>query len=97
MKVQAYNPITNSYLNGTGDIQVSDSETAQSGSPVIRTQDKKIAGNNGKNIITQTERDFFIKMFPESSEQLSNHILFNRNGRIQNYALAKGTIVDGRV
>lgn len=52
---------------------------------------------NTDKIITRNERDFFIKMFPSSSEQLENHVLFNRSGRIQSYNLSKGSIVDGRV
>lgn len=48
-------------------------------------------------LISQNERDFFIKLFPENSEQLQRHTLFNQNGRLQTPNLNKGMIVDGRV
>ncbi|MDQ1267052.1 MAG: hypothetical protein QG635_2205, partial [Bacteroidota bacterium] len=47
-------------------------------------------------VITSKERDFFIKMFPENSEQLSKHVLFNKNGKLQSYGYSKGMIIDGR-
>jgi hypothetical protein len=50
-----------------------------------------------KNIISKQERDFFIKMFPESSQKIENHVLFNRNGKVQSYTYAKGMIVDAKV
>lgn len=52
---------------------------------------------NGKDIITQQERSFFVKMFPESGQKLENHVLFNRNGRLNTDSFQKGTIVDARV
>lgn len=52
---------------------------------------------NNKNLITKTERDFFINMFPENTEQLRKHILFNQNGKVHTPNISKGTIVDGRV
>lgn len=52
---------------------------------------------NKNDIITQQERFFFVKMFPESAQKLENHILFNRNGRLLNGSLPKGTIIDVRV
>lgn len=48
-------------------------------------------------IITAQEREFFIKMFPESSTKIENHVLFDRNGRLQSKDIAKGTIIDARV
>jgi len=45
-------------------------------------------------LITRQERDFFIKMFPENSEKLEKHVLFNRNGRLQTHNVQKGSIVD---
>ncbi|MGB9771288.1 MAG: hypothetical protein ACPLX7_04830 [Candidatus Kapaibacteriota bacterium] len=48
-------------------------------------------------IISQQEREFFIKMFPESSQKIENHILFNRNGKVQSYSYAKGLIIDAKV
>jgi hypothetical protein len=49
------------------------------------------------NLITQKERDFFIKMFPENQQQLEKHVVFNSNGRLQTHTYSKGIIIDGRV
>lgn len=49
------------------------------------------------NILTQQEREYFVKRFPESAHKIENHILFNRNGKIQSYSYAKGLIIDARV
>lgn len=53
--------------------------------------------NNNGSVLTQNERDFFIKMFPQNSEQIQNHVVFNRNGKLQSSNTSKGLIIDGRV
>jgi hypothetical protein len=55
------------------------------------------SGRNYNKIITKQERQFFVKMFPESKEQIENHVLFNRNGKVSNTNLYKGSLVDGKV
>ncbi len=52
---------------------------------------------NKNNIITAQEREFFVRMFPESSTKIENHVLFDRNGKLQTKDVAKGTIIDARV
>ena len=51
---------------------------------------------NQEKIITETEREFFMNLFPENSQQIENHILFNRNGRIMMPSISKGSILDGK-
>jgi hypothetical protein len=55
------------------------------------------AKSGGNQLITPKEREFFMKMFPDSSSQIEKHILFNRNGRLQTQSFNKGLIVDSRV
>ncbi len=50
-----------------------------------------------ENLLSQKERDFFVKIFPDNSSKIENHILFNRKGRLQSVNIMKGTIIDGRV
>lgn len=45
-------------------------------------------------LISGNERNFFKSMFPDSSDQIENYTLFNRNGQLQNAAVIKGTIFD---
>ncbi|MGA2296424.1 MAG: hypothetical protein ABSG15_02630 [FCB group bacterium] len=51
---------------------------------------------NSKPGISENERQFFINMFPENSDQIEKHILFTRNGKIQTQDISKGVIVDGK-
>lgn len=55
---------------------------------------KNINELDRNELISGKERNFFKSMFPDSSEQIENYILFNRNGQIQNAAMVKGTIFD---
>lgn len=91
-----------SALKAYDDKQVEQNENA-----VVDRETKKLANQGTKqfnnenlqakdNIITNTERNFFINMFPANSEQLKRHTIFNRNGQIQNTNVSKGKIVDGR-
>lgn len=57
----------------------------------------KYSSVNPEKIITKTEREFFVNMFPESAEQLEKHVLFTKNGRTASPEIYKGTLVDGRV
>lgn len=101
--LQNYNP----YLRNDGEErQVSQSEIA---GKTFKTESKKATDKNDtisqennilrnpNKLITSQERRFFKKMFPESAQQIENHILFNRNGKVNTPAVTKGTIVDGRV
>lgn len=55
---------------------------------------KNINNLGEQELISGNERNFFKSMFPDSSDQIENYILFNRNGQIQNGAVNKGTIFD---
>jgi hypothetical protein len=101
----------NPYLKNSGEVsqdavrdklKTANSQTLQKSTDV--TKDQILTGENQylqdfnpDKIITKQERKFFIKMFPESSVQLENHILFTRNGRTQHTEVRKGMIVDGKV
>ncbi len=54
-------------------------------------------GVNPDKLITKQERQYFKKMFPESSELIEKHVLFNRNAKVQSPAIMKGQLVDGVV
>ena len=83
------------------DTIINNDDTVQSSKDVNRIQvsidDDQSNRNlyNPKNIITRKERDFFIGLFPENSEQLERHILFNSQGRLQTQNVTKGMIIDG--
>lgn len=52
---------------------------------------------NPNKIITKQERQYFKNMFPESSELIEKHVLFNRNAKIQSPNISKGQLIDGVV
>jgi hypothetical protein len=63
----------------------------------VNDQQKNLNGQmkDKNHIITKTEREFFVQMFPENSEQIERHVIFNRNGKVQSHNVKKGVIVDG--
>lgn len=94
-QIKAYNNTeigSSRSLNRTSKV-VSYSEHAISDKPLSPNE---FDLNNTNKIITKRERNFFIRMFPENSRQIENHVLFNRNGKVQNYSYRKGSIFDGK-
>lgn len=101
----------NPYLKNTSEItqdavkdklKTANSSTLQQNNEIssdqnVTDQNQFLQDFNPDKVITKQERKFFIKMFPESSEQLEKHVLFNRNGRTQQTDVRKGLIVDGKV
>ncbi len=55
-----------------------------------------LSSPNSSALINTQERDFFKTLFPESSDQIDKHIVFNRNGKVSAFSLAKGVIVDNK-
>jgi len=45
-------------------------------------------------VISKSERQYFVKLFPDSSSQIEKHVLFNRNGKIVESNMRKGGIFD---
>lgn len=58
---------------------------------------EELSLKNPNELLSSKEREFFVKLFPESSDQIEKHILFNKNGKLQSVPISKGMIVDGRV
>lgn len=63
---------------------------------VIQNDNKKSVANSD-DLLSKRERNFFVNLFPESKNQIENHVLFTRNGRIKEAAINKGQLVDARV
>ena len=47
--------------------------------------------------ISNSEKKFFQKLFPENAVQIEKYLAFNRNGQITETNLTKGSIIDGRI
>ena len=65
-------------------------------SKVENSRNGLASNNNSQPVISEKERQFFINMFPDNTEQIENHVLFTRNGRLQTQNISKGMIVDGK-
>lgn len=52
--------------------------------------------NSAEEIITPKERDFFKKLFPMDKSLLEKHIVFNRNGKINETNISKGILIDSK-
>jgi hypothetical protein len=99
MKIPGLNPYQAAYINGYSngaDGAANVQKPQQTGENASMKTDKKGAEEGG-DLLTRNEREFFIKLFPQNSEQIENHVLFNRQGRTQSHNIQKGMIVDGRV
>ncbi|MCX7879658.1 MAG: hypothetical protein N2517_03265 [Ignavibacteria bacterium] len=87
--------------NQSGNIQRLINEQIQRPAPKTESRENKdklsIELKERDKIITKEERDFFVKLFPQSAAKIENHILFTRNGKLQSFNYAKGTIIDARV
>lgn len=53
--------------------------------------------NQPDTILSDNEKNFFKKIFPESSESLDRHVVFNRNGKVQSKTFSLGTMLDAKV
>lgn len=47
--------------------------------------------------LNAVEREFFIRLFPESAAYIAHHVLFTRSGHLHEPDIYKGTFVDIRV
>jgi len=93
MRIEGYDFSPNQYPVQTSDSsqQAINNAALRQARPIDNTATSLA---NPNKIITKNERDFFINMFPDSSDQLSRHIVFNRNGKIQTSSFSKGLFVD---
>lgn len=98
MNVNVLNAYSNPYSSSLSEnlasngITVKDNEIKGGNRENVAKQ----ANVNSENLLTKKERSFFKQLFPENSEQIDKHVLFNRNGKIQNAPSIKGAIFDGR-
>ncbi|MFP4528267.1 MAG: hypothetical protein ACLFQX_06930 [Candidatus Kapaibacterium sp.] len=99
MKIPGLNPYQAAYANGYD--RVGDNTNGVARPESSRTTAEMARSNTqpdrADELLSRSEREFFIKLFPENSEQIENHVLFNRQGRMQSHNINKGMIVDGRV
>lgn len=99
MKVSSVESYINSaYTQGINTNRVNGGVAkAKQTEKVTETQTQKADSGKSADLISKQEREFFKSMFPESSEQIEKHVIFNRNGKVSAPNLNKGSIIDGRI
>ncbi len=100
MKVNVLNAYNNPYTNSLSERANNNGVTLGVGLNKVTTPATPKANSDlfaSKNVLTKQEKSFFKKLFPENSEQIERHVLFNRNGKVHNGLIIKGSIVDGRI
>lgn len=86
-------------------IYTNDSSNVATKSKVNKTsypQQQKLEEFNDKvnqpdTILSDNEKNFFKQMFPESTDSLDRHVVFNRNGRVQSKSFSLGMVLDAKV
>jgi hypothetical protein len=97
MNIQALRAYNDVLVKDTGNNEISQkipnkNNEKQDG----QIRNRNISIESPDKIITPGERKFFVKLFPESSEQIQKHVLFNKNGKLQQSHVDKGIIFDGK-
>jgi len=95
----------NPYLNGTNTVtksankvnNLNKSKELTLPDEIVKNEEKTNFTKLNENIISTSEMKYFQKLFPENSAQIEKHILFNRNGKVVEDNLNKGTYFDERI
>lgn len=95
--IPAYSAVAKTYQVSTAR-PASQLKSAQPAAevPVQTVQNTFKKALSPENVITGAEREFFTKLFPESSAQINRHQVFTRNGGLVAQGVAKGSLIDGR-
>ena len=96
--VKAYtNPVIQNPIPLDEDIKVFSQKAQKTKTNEFNSDNNLNYQKNGNGLLSKNERAFFVKLFPENSAQIENHILFTKNGKVQTSNTKLGSIVDGRV
>jgi len=102
MNINVLNAYNNPYANSLNENLHNNGISINTYNKPLYTNEKPINSKaksevSQDSLLTKKERTFFTKLFPENSEQIEKHVLFNRNGKVHTPAISKGVIFDGRV
>lgn len=100
MKINVLNAYNNPYANSLSE-NLASNGISINGNVVQKNTEMAISKSSEETLsdglLTKKERTFFKKLFPENSDQIEKHVLFNRNGKLHNANVNKGVIFDGRI
>jgi hypothetical protein len=102
--LQARNPYINNSIstkNNAKEVAKSSNNFSNEIANVTKTITKKSGEINKNldkvNIISESEKKYFQKLFPENSAQIENHVVFNRSGKISETNVNKGSLFDRKI
>lgn len=73
---------------------IKSSENNNSAANMIQQKSSSTPAGNSKEIVSKSERNYFMKLFPQNSAQIERHEIFTRNGKVSRQNLNKGRLVD---
>lgn len=59
---------------------------------VVRSFQQRLS--QSKDLISNSEKEYFKELFPDSSRQIDSHVVFNSRGGLQANNVRKGVILD---
>ncbi len=80
-------------LKRTVAINSSEKKT-NSAADMIGTKSSSTSAGAAREIVSKSERNYFMKLFPQNSAQIERHEIFNRKGKISSQSFNKGKLVD---
>lgn len=80
-------------LKRTVAINSSEKKT-NSAADMIGTKSSSTSAGAAREIVSKSERNYFMKLFPQNSAQIERHEIFNRKGKISSQSFSKGKLVD---
>lgn len=80
-------------LKRTVAINSSEKKT-NSAADMIGTKSSSTSAGAAREIVSKSERNYFMKLFPQNSAQIERHEIFNRKGKISSQSFNKGRLVD---
>jgi hypothetical protein len=98
--LNSYNPYINTKEQSVDNQNLEQSKDRFDSSKLKQlenTNNRDVSVKAANDIITQNEREYFIQLFPENLNSLKQHIVFDRNGKVNTTNLSKGILVDGKV
>lgn len=92
MTVSTLNPYSKQALDFRG-VSTEKSQSLKNNNSALN-----IGAQSKKNeLISNDEKTFFVRLFPESAEKISRHTLFDNAGKSISANVRKGMIIDAKV
>lgn len=90
--LQTKNPYINNITNLHKNQNLAKIKNITSNNAIAKSDEVNVSNN-----ISKSEMKYFQKLFPDNAMQIENYVTFNRQAKLVNVNLSKGTHIDGRI